>query len=172
MADGTFAVLMLIAGLTDMNLNYCKTETGCLGRSEMTPRLSFSALEWQERQALPQSELYVRYDLGHKAGPFGFAAGLSIAENGETWIGFGNTWTYQHRSFYTELHAMPGLYFDNGGFDLGHEIEFRSGIEIGFENRAGWRYAATYDHRSNTGIFGGDNPGVETVGFKVSIPLK
>ena len=59
---------------------------------------------------------------------------------------------------------MPGLYFE-ATVDLisGHEIEFRSGIEVGYQNRNGWRYAMSYDHRSNTGIYGGENPGVETV---------
>ena len=36
---------------------------------------------------------------------------------------------------YAQLHAMPGLYADNGGFDLGGPMEFRSGIELGYENR-------------------------------------
>ena len=71
---------------------------------------------------------------------------------------------------YTELHAMTGLYFDNGGFDLGGPIEFRSGIELGYETRHGWRMALLYDHRSNAGIYE-DNPGIETVQVKVSIPL-
>ena len=172
MADGTFAVLLLLGGLVDMNRNYCGTEIGCLGRTETTPRLAVSAGEWLERQASPQGELYVRYDLGHKFGPFGTAIGLSVAEAGETWIGIGQTYTLQADQFYAELHAMPGLYFDNGGFDLGHEIEFRSGIELGFENRQGWRFGISYDHRSNTGAFADLNPGVETVAFRVSVPLK
>ena len=172
MADGTFAVLLLIGGLVDLNRNYCRTEIGCLGRTEVTPRIAVSAGEWLRRQATPQSELYLRYDFGHKNGPFGTAVGLSVAEGGETWVGIGQTWLFSHRSFFAELHAMPGLYFDNGGFDLGHAIEFRSGIELGFEAKNGWRYGLSYDHRSNTGIFADENPGLETVQFRVSVPLK
>ena len=172
MADGTFAVAMIVLGLLDMNQNHCGTEAGCLGRSETTPRLAFAAGEWIERRARPAQELYVRYDFGHRNGPFGHAVGLSVSENGETWLGYGQTLTYHFSDrLYGELHAMPGLYADNGGFDLGGPIEFRSGIELGYENRAGWRFALSYDHRSNAGIFS-RNPGVETVKFRISVPLR
>ena len=173
MADGTFAVLMLIAGLTDMKLNHCGTQDGCLGRTEVTPRLAFSAGNVLERQAEPAGEIYLRYDLGHKRGPFGRSLGLSVGEQGETWVGFGQTWRYDFVSLpvYTELHSMPGLYFDNGGFDLGGVIAFRSGIALGVEMRNGWNVELSYDHRSNAGIYK-DNPGVETLQLRVSVPLK
>lgn len=173
MADGTFAMLMLAFGLTDMGYNYCGTETGCLGRTDDQRRISISAGEWLERRATPQSELYVRYDLGQKLGPFGNAVGLSVAENGETWIGYGQTYDFEigDSPFYGELHAITGIYANNGGFDLGFPIEFRSGVELRYENDAGWRFAVGYDHRSNTGIFPGPNPGVEMAFFKVSAPL-
>ncbi len=173
MADGTFAVLMLIAGLTDMGMNHCGTETGCLGTSPTTPRLAFSAGQVLERRAASASEIYLRYDLGHKRGPFGNAVGLSVGEHGETWVGFGSTYTHNFGNgpLYAELHSMPGLYADNGGFDLGGPIEFRSGIELGYEGRNGWRYALSYDHRSNAGLYD-KNPGIETVQFRVSRPLR
>lgn len=174
MADGTFAVLMFALGLTDMHWNHCGTEAGCLGRSEAPRRISVAAGEWLERRATPQPELYIRYDLDHKLGPFGNAVGFSVAENGEMWVGYGQTYEFQiaDSPFYGELHALTGLYAKNGGFDLGVPIEFRSGVELGYENDAGWRFAVGYDHRSNTGIFGGINPGVEMAFFKLSVPLR
>ncbi|WP_425439904.1 acyloxyacyl hydrolase [Puniceibacterium antarcticum] len=173
MADGTFAVLMLIAGLTDMNSNYCGTSTGCLGTSDTTPRLEFSAGQVLERRADTAEEVYLRYDLGRNYGPFGSAVGLSVGEHGETWLGMGATYTVNiaQSPVYAELHVMPGLYADNGGFDLGGPLEFRSGIELGYELRSGWRMALSYDHRSNAGIFD-NNPGIETVQFRVSMPLR
>ena len=173
MADGTFAVLMLILGITDMSQNYCGTETGCFGKSADQPRLSFAVGEVIERRAEAQGEVSLRYDLGHRRGPFQPAIGLSVMEGGETWVGFGNTWEtdFGGSPFYAELHSMPGLYFANDGFDLGGPIAFRSGIELGYENRSGWRYAISYDHRSNAGIYD-ENPGIETVRFGVSIPLR
>ncbi|MDC0736663.1 acyloxyacyl hydrolase [Cognatishimia sp. SS12] len=174
MADGTFAALLVLGGLLDMSANHCGTENGCLGRSDVTPRFAISAGEVLERQAMPAAELYVRYDLGHRNGPFGHAVGFSIGENGELWLGAGQTWKMdlgRNSPFYTELHAMVGLYEPNGGFDLGGPIEFRSGIEVGYENQAGWRYSISYDHRSNLEIYS-NNPGIETVQARVSIPLK
>ena len=69
----------------------------------------------------------LRYDFGRKYGPFGLAAGISVAENDETWIGIGPTYTkfFGGSKFYGELHAMPGIYTDNGGFDLGGDVQFR-----------------------------------------------
>ncbi len=173
MADGTFAVALWLIGLLDMSQNYCGSETGCLGRTEVTPRFAVSGGQVLPRQAGKANEIYLRYDLGRKRGPFGSAAGLSIGEAGETWVGFGTTLTYNlaQTPAYVQLHAMPGIYFDNGGFDLGGPIEFRSGIEIGFENRNEWRFGISYDHRSNAGIYR-NNPGIETVQFRVSIPIK
>lgn len=172
MADGTFAALMFIIGLTDMSLNHCGTENGCLGQTPTTPRVAFSAGEVLERRAPTAGEVYLRYDLGRKRGPFGNALGLSLGENGEAWIGFGTTYTHAfgRSGVYAELHSMPGLYFDNGGFDLGGTVAFRSGLEIGYETRAGWRWAVSYDHRSNADLYD-DNPGVETVQIKLSVPL-
>ena len=173
MADGTFAVALLLLGLTDMGMNHCGTEAGCLGKSATTPRVAFSAGQVLERRAQPASEVYLRYDLGHKIGPFGNAVGISVGEAGETWVGFGQTYTlpFGKSGFYGELHAMPGIYFDNGGFDLGGPLEFRSGVELGYETRQGWRLGLSYDHRSNAGIYD-DNPGIETVQFRVSVPIR
>lgn len=172
MADGTFAALLLISGLLDMNANYCGTETGCLGRTETTPRLAISTGDTVLRDFPVVGEVYVRYDLGHRNGPFGHAIGFSVGENGELWLGAGQTWKADigRSGWYTELHAMTGLYEPNGGADLGGLIEFRSGIEIGYENRNGWRYGLSYDHRSNLGIYA-NNPGIETVQLRVSIPF-
>ncbi len=173
MADGTFAALLLVAGLTDMGLNHCGMADGCLGRSEDQPRLAVSAGSVLPRRADEAAELYLRYDPRTRFGPFGTALGLSLGEEGETWLGAGVTWDWRFGGspFYGELHAMPGLYLDNGGFDLGGPIAFRSGVELGYEAINGWRYAVSYDHRSNAGIYD-DNPGIETVQFRVSIPLR
>ena len=163
---------MAIIGLTDMARNYCGTEIGCLGRTDTQPRIAIAAGEFDEKTADSRRELYFRYDLNHRIGPFGNSVGLSMADGGEIWIGYGQTWLWQPAGsrFYTELHAMPGLLIDNGGIDLGGPIEFRSGIELGYEARNGWRYALSYDHRSNADIYR-RNPGVETYMFRVSIPI-
>ncbi|GGF86632.1 hypothetical protein GCM10011319_52900 [Mameliella alba] len=173
MADGTFAVLLIVLGLADMNGNHCGTDGGCLGRSDVQPRLAISAGEVVERRAKPAAETYLRYDTGQKIGPFGQAVGLSVGEKGETWAGYGATYRIGlwNTPLYAELHTMPGIYLGNGGFDLGGPIEFRSGIELGWENDRGWRFAVSYDHRSNAEIYD-NNPGIETVQFRVSVPTR
>ncbi|NDV49097.1 MULTISPECIES: acyloxyacyl hydrolase [Roseobacteraceae] len=173
MANGTFAVLMLIGGLTDMGMNYCGTAEGCLGPNETQPRVAFSLGSVVERQAEAKGEAYLRYDFGRKFGPFGQAIGVSMTEDGEGWLGYGATYkkNFGYSPFYAELHLMPGIYMDNGGFDLGGPLEFRSGIELGYEFNQGWRVGLSYDHRSNADIYD-NNPGIETVQLRVSIPTR
>jgi hypothetical protein len=63
-------------------------------------------------------------------------------------------------------------YYENGdGKDLGHEIEFRSQIEIGyrFDNRS--RLSLAFSHISNASI-GDENPGVEILNVYYSLPLE
>ena len=63
-----------------------------------------------------------------------------------------------------------GYYADGDGKDLGHEIEFRSQIELGyrFDNRA--RLSLAFSHISNASI-GDENPGVEILNVYYSLPL-
>ena len=173
MADGTFAIAMLLAGLADMGMNYCGTSTGCLGRTDDVPRVAFSGGAVLERHAEAGGEVYLRYDLGHRNGPFGHAVGLSVGHRGETWFGIGQTWKMDLGStpLFAELHAMTGVYHAGDGLDLGGPIAFRSGAEIGWEGRQGWRVGLGFDHQSHAGLYD-DNPGVETVHLRVSIPLK
>ena len=173
MADGTFAALMFILGLSDMHANHCGSEAGCLGRSETTPRLYVSAGEVIKRRARPGPEAYFRYDFPHTNGPFGNTIGVSISGRQETWIGYGQTYLMQSDAvpFKAELHAMTGL-FDKGlGHSLGGPIAFRSGLDLIYETNGGVRYALSYDHRSHIGIYK-ENPGMETIQFAVSFLLK
>ncbi|RYG89757.1 acyloxyacyl hydrolase [Loktanella sp. IMCC34160] len=172
MADGTFAVLLLAFGLTDMAQNHCGTDAGCLAGNDRQARFAISAGEVLERRAQPAGEIYLRYDFGRGFGPFGTAAGLSVGEKGELWMGYGVTYelTRPDTPYFAELHLMPGLYAPNDGFDLGGPLEFRSGIEFGYETRSGVRFGLAYDHRSNADIFA-QNPGIETVQLRVSFPM-
>ena len=164
MADGTFAVLWLLLGLADV---------ADADRGATEPRLVLSAGEVLERRADAVSELYMRHDLGRSIGPYRAAMGVSVTAAGETWLGIGGTYALPlpGRRFYAELHFMPGIYLPNGGFDLGGPIAFRSGIEIGYESPEGWRYGIAYDHRSNGGLHD-RNPGIETVQYRVALPLR
>jgi hypothetical protein len=170
--DGTLAALFLIAGLTDMGLNHCGAD-GCLAKSDATARLAFSAGDVQFQENSISEEVYLRYALGNNYGPFQPTVGASITSDGSAWFGFGASWTQQfaNNRAYVQLSLMPGIYSQGSGPDLGHEVEFRSGIELGFEARNGVRYGLSYDHRSNAEI-SSLNPGLETIQFRVSVPLK
>ncbi|CUH78518.1 acyloxyacyl hydrolase [Tropicibacter naphthalenivorans] len=169
MADGTFAVLLMLLGWSDMSDNYCDTAGGCWAPSDRPAQLMLSQGEVIRRRAHVANESYVRYDLGTQVGPFGQAAGFSAGEEGELWAGYGLTYTMRMGAFYAELHLMPGLYLDNGGFDMGGLLEFRSGLELGLESADGWRVGLAYDHRSNGGIFEA-NPGKETLQVRFGAP--
>lgn len=168
--DGTFAVLFLLAGLTDMSVNYCGD--GCLAERDVQKRFSISAGDVQFQDNSIASEVYARYELARSYGPFQPTFGVSVTDEGSAWVGFGATYTgkFARDRGYVQLHLMPGLYARGSGPDLGFPIEFRSGAEIGYEARNGIRVGISYDHRSNADIKS-VNPGLETIQLRVSVPL-
>ncbi|SEO62516.1 Lipid A 3-O-deacylase (PagL) [Salinihabitans flavidus] len=170
--DGTLAALFLIAGLTDMGINHCG-DGGCLAQSPETERFSISAGDVDFQKATVSKELYLRYDFGRRYGPFQPVAGASLTADGTAWIGIGAAWTQRFAGdrAYVQLALMPGLYSQGSGPDLGHAVQFRSGVEVGYETSKGVRFGLSYDHRSNAEL-SGVNPGMETVQFRVSIPVK
>ena len=67
--------------------------------------------------------------------------------------------------------SLAAGYYDKGnGFDLGHELEFRSSVELSyrFDNRT--RLGVSFYHMSNASI-DADNPGTEVLSIVYSIPL-
>jgi lipid A 3-O-deacylase len=63
-----------------------------------------------------------------------------------------------------------GLFEDGKEFDLGHTVEFRSGLELGHRLDNGWRLGVALFHLSNGGI-GDRNPGTEVLTITLSIPV-
>ena len=63
-----------------------------------------------------------------------------------------------------------GLYGDGDGKDLGHAVEFRSGLEVAylFDNYS--RLGLSFTHISNAGL-GERNPGVESLVVVYSMPF-
>ncbi len=168
--DGALAVLFLVAGLTDMGVNHCGT--GCLAESQQEQRIALSFGDVQFNGNSISEEVYLKYDSGRTYGPFQPAAGVSVTGDGDAWIGLGATWTGQFASdrAYVQLSLLPGLYSRGDGPDLGHAIEFRSGVEVGYQSRKGIRYGISYDHRSNAEL-SNINPGLETLQFRISMPF-
>ena len=63
-----------------------------------------------------------------------------------------------------------GLYEDGDGKDLGHVIEFRSQVELGWEFENSSRIGIAAGHISNAGI-GDANPGTEILNLYYHIPV-
>tara|TARA_R110002012_G_scaffold57999_1_gene150460 strand:+ start:1825 stop:2340 length:516 start_codon:yes stop_codon:yes gene_type:complete len=168
--DGTYAVLFLLAGLTDMKLNHC--ETGCLARSDTQAygTLAYGDVLFQEDTI--GREGYLRYDFGRMYGPFQPALGVSLTDQGDAWIGFGATWTgrFANDRGYIQMSFLPGIHTTGDGPDIGTPLEFRSGAELGYEASNGWRIGLSYDHRSNAGL-ASNNPGLETLQIRVHVPV-
>ena len=64
----------------------------------------------------------------------------------------------------------PGFYESGDGKDLGHVIEFRSGLDLAYRRKNGARIGAEVHHLSNASL-DENNPGTETFLFTYSIPL-
>ncbi len=63
-----------------------------------------------------------------------------------------------------------GLYSDGGSKDLGHVVEFRSQIEIGYQFEDQSRISLGFSHTSNAHL-DEDNPGVEVAMIYYHLPV-
>jgi hypothetical protein len=66
--------------------------------------------------------------------------------------------------------ASVGAYSQGDGQDLGHAIEFRTGIELAYERENKSRIGLQLTHLSNAGI-GNKNPGTEILQLNYAWPL-
>lgn len=62
-----------------------------------------------------------------------------------------------------------GIYDAGGGKKLGHEIEFRTTLEVSYQLENKNRIGLSFGHISNAGL-GDDNPGVEILSLSYQIP--
>jgi len=119
------------------------------------------------------SEIQARYVAKTSYGPLRPVFGGSISSKGDVWVGAGLKWQRgfgEDQGLYVEFSTMPGLYFKGQGPDLGHEVEIRSALGLGYKLDNGNSFALTFDHRSNADI-AATNPGLETLGLRYTIPL-
>lgn len=65
---------------------------------------------------------------------------------------------------------MVGAYHQGDSIDLGHGLEFRSGVELSYEFENQQRLGAAFNHISNASI-GDENPGAESLLVVYSVPL-
>jgi lipid A 3-O-deacylase len=67
--------------------------------------------------------------------------------------------------------SFGGGFFEKGELSLGHNIEFRSGLELGYRFDNEWRVGLALFHLSNGGI-GDRNPGTEALVLSATAPMR
>ena len=113
----------------------------------------------------------VEYRYGKRLGPFKpMIGGLINTDHGfHIYSGIRMDLYLTNKIIITPSFA-PGLYERGDGKDLGHVIEFRSGLDLAYRRKNGARIAVEVHHLSNASL-DENNPGTETFLFTYSIPL-
>jgi hypothetical protein len=75
------------------------------------------------------------------------------------------------RRFVLRGSFAPGVYAQSSGRDLGHVVEFRSGLEAALCFDSGLRVGAEIYHLSN-GRLAEHNPGANSLVLTVTMPLR
>ena len=166
--DGSLALLFALVASADLAFGACTT-TPCAAPPQSRTALQYGEVLFQrERQG---GEIYLQRHLPARHGRLEPVLGFSVSSNGDAWVGAGMQWTgaLPHDSF-VQLSLLPGLYARKDGPALGHVLEFRSSVGVGYEFDNGARISLQFDHRSNGGL-SDPNPGLETFGLRVALPI-
>jgi lipid A 3-O-deacylase len=75
------------------------------------------------------------------------------------------------RRMVTSLSFAPGAYAKGDGKDLGHELEFRSQLEVAYRFSDRSRLGVALSHISNASI-GDKNPGAESLMLTYALPVR
>lgn len=170
--DGRLAVLFWLMSLPSAEVQGDKFS---IHRPELTDRLAVSMGTTLYQDEAKSFETRLTYIYGEKLfDRLHPMVDLSVTSSGGTWIGAG---FYQQIDFsinnvdlFAGFSFAPGLYMRGDEVDLGHPIEFRSGVELGWKAPNDWQFSVLYDHRSNADL-GKKNPGMETLQFRISKPI-
>lgn len=89
--------------------------------------------------------------------------GLAMNSDGGYWgyAGIRYDWMFSAQWTLTP-HFAIAAYEDGGGTDLGHDMEFRTGLDLGYQLTDSSRLALGIYHMSNADV-ADDNPGSESV---------
>lgn len=98
--------------------------------------------------------------------------GAELTSDGSVWVGAGLLADFKMApSIYVTPSVGVGLYAQGGADkDLGSPIEFRTGVEGGYEFMNGHRMGVAFSHMSNADI-GDENPGAETLNVYYHVPV-
>ena len=169
--DSRFAIFLMIMGGTDTYLTDCPVE--CFQQSEAPARLNIQYGDTYFQENIIGDEWYISYDAPLRYGAFQPTAGASITSNNDMWFGAGAKWSTENTiggPIYIELALMPGLYLQRDGPNIGFPVQFRGALGAGYHFDNGASVSVFYDHRSNAEL-SKINPGIETVGIRLSYAL-
>ena len=126
--------------------------------------------------AIDDEDAATEFGLEYRFAPieYGFrpTIGANITTDG-SFYGFGGfNWDVSliDNQLYLIPNFMVGGYAQGDGKDLGHGLEFRSGLELAYQLPNTHRVGVALNHISNASL-GEKNPGAETVLFNYSIPV-
>jgi len=109
-----------------------------------------------------------RYDLDWYLKPMG---GLMLTADQAAHVFMGVYAEYFFTdNFYVSPSFAPGIFMKGQGKDLGHVVQFRSQLDLGWRFDNALRLSVSLNHISNAGL-GKFNPGSETVAVTLSFPL-
>ncbi len=104
-------------------------------------------------------------------GPLGTWVGLQASDQ-EYYLGGGllYDWYITEHLFITPSLGV-GVYGEHHGINLGSVLEFRSGVECGYDLKEAGRLSVGFWHLSNAGL-GDRNPGTEIAALRYAFPLQ
>jgi len=112
----------------------------------------------------------VEFQPALRVGPFGTWIAVQAGDQ-DYYMGTGVllNWYVTEHVFITPSFGVC-LYAEHNGTDLGYPVEFRSGIECGYDFKGAGRVSIGGWHLSNAGL-GSDNPGTELVAIRYALPI-
>lgn len=97
--------------------------------------------------------------------------GASITSDGAYWAYAGARYDWSFASNWVLTpHFAVAAYEDGGGADLGHGLEFRTGLDIAYQLTDESRLSLGYYHMSNADL-GDENPGADSILMTYSVSL-
>lgn len=112
----------------------------------------------------------VEFNPTFHAGPFGTWVGVQASDQ-EYYLGAGLLfdWYVTEQVFITPSFGV-GIYGERHGVDLGSNLEFRSGVECGYDMNKSGRLSIGVWHLSNASL-GDVNPGTEIMALRYALPI-
>lgn len=167
----SLALLLPLSAL--MSLPVQADETGWDAKTPSYLSLGLGAYDVKKDSNGGAADFRLEYRSGTpffwKMKPWG---GLEVNSDGSAWAGIGVLGDYvASNGLYFTPSFAPGLY-TRGGSDknLGHVIEFRTQVEVGYQFEGKSRLGIAISHLSNASI-GERNPGTEVLNLYYHMPL-